>query len=196
MSGSEFVDKVREYLLSTGEEAHGVGIIPRYKYLFIFFILGIIIFCSKLNILLVLFKNQILYIKKVFFWFRWLCRFHVLFFKMFCPSSSLIGKTHVPESKYYISITNLAHWLLFMRWFELLIRLIVVIILHILAFWVSIVFYDIICNLNVIWFYFCSNPDQSKHLETARMRLLDLWIDFVNLRSEDYSENSRIPTMV
>ncbi|KAJ6360676.1 hypothetical protein OIU77_004650 [Salix suchowensis] len=27
------------------------------------------------------------------------------------------------------------------------------------------------------------------------MRLLDLWIDFVNLRSEDYSENSRIPTM-
>ncbi|XAR62671.1 CCA tRNA nucleotidyltransferase [Bertholletia excelsa] len=39
------------------------------------------------------------------------------------------------------------------------------------------------------------NPDQSKHLETARMRLYDLWIDFVNLRSEDYSENSRIPTM-
>ncbi|XP_034896978.1 tRNA nucleotidyltransferase cca2 isoform X1 [Populus alba] len=68
MLGSEFVDKVREYLLSTGEEAHGVGVIPR-------------------------------------------------------------------------------------------------------------------------------NPDQSKHLETARMRLLDLWIDFVNLRSEDYSENSRIPTM-
>ncbi|CAI0429318.1 unnamed protein product [Linum tenue] len=39
------------------------------------------------------------------------------------------------------------------------------------------------------------NPDQSKHLETARMRLFDQWIDFVNLRSEDYSENSRIPTM-
>ncbi|KAL2893572.1 putative CCA tRNA nucleotidyltransferase 2 [Bienertia sinuspersici] len=39
------------------------------------------------------------------------------------------------------------------------------------------------------------NPDQSKHLETARMRLFDLWIDFVNLRSEDYCENSRIPTM-
>uniref|UniRef100_A0A803M3A2 Poly A polymerase head domain-containing protein n=1 Tax=Chenopodium quinoa TaxID=63459 RepID=A0A803M3A2_CHEQI len=39
------------------------------------------------------------------------------------------------------------------------------------------------------------NPDQSKHLETARMRLLDLWIDFVNLRAEDYRENSRIPTM-
>ncbi|XP_057490644.1 tRNA nucleotidyltransferase cca2 isoform X2 [Actinidia eriantha] len=39
------------------------------------------------------------------------------------------------------------------------------------------------------------NPDQSKHLETARMRLFDMWIDFVNLRSEDYSANSRIPTM-
>ncbi|GFP84627.1 cca tRNA nucleotidyltransferase mitochondrial, partial [Phtheirospermum japonicum] len=39
------------------------------------------------------------------------------------------------------------------------------------------------------------NPDQSEHLETTRMRLFDVWIDFVNLRSEDYSENSRIPTM-
>ncbi|KAL9245483.1 hypothetical protein vseg_019129 [Gypsophila vaccaria] len=39
------------------------------------------------------------------------------------------------------------------------------------------------------------NPDQSKHLETARMRLFDQWIDFVNLRAEDYCENSRIPTM-
>ncbi|XP_047962414.1 tRNA nucleotidyltransferase cca2 [Salvia hispanica] len=39
------------------------------------------------------------------------------------------------------------------------------------------------------------NPDQSKHLETARMRLFDVWIDLVNLRAEDYSGNSRIPTM-
>ncbi|KAG0520248.1 hypothetical protein BDA96_08G057600 [Sorghum bicolor] len=39
------------------------------------------------------------------------------------------------------------------------------------------------------------NPDQSKHLETARMLILDIWIDFVNLRSEQYAENSRIPTM-
>lgn len=30
MLGSEFVDKVREYLLSTGEEVQGLGIIPRY----------------------------------------------------------------------------------------------------------------------------------------------------------------------
>ncbi|PWA47370.1 Poly A polymerase, head domain-containing protein [Artemisia annua] len=29
---------------------------------------------------------------------------------------------------------------------------------------------------------FQSNPDQSKHLETAWMRLFDVWIDFVNLR--------------
>ncbi|PON45475.1 Poly A polymerase, head domain containing protein [Parasponia andersonii] len=39
-----------------------------------------------------------------------------------------------------------------------------------------------------------SNPDQSKHLETARMRICDMWIDFVNLRCEEYSDNSRIPT--
>ncbi|XP_023522807.1 CCA tRNA nucleotidyltransferase, mitochondrial-like [Cucurbita pepo subsp. pepo] len=38
------------------------------------------------------------------------------------------------------------------------------------------------------------NPEQSKHLETARMRIFDIWIDFVNLRCEEYSENSRIPT--
>ncbi|RZC81403.1 hypothetical protein C5167_043985 [Papaver somniferum] len=41
------------------------------------------------------------------------------------------------------------------------------------------------------WF----NPDQSKHLETARMKLFGEWIDFVNLRSETYNKNSRIPTM-
>ncbi|KAJ9562445.1 hypothetical protein OSB04_007605 [Centaurea solstitialis] len=40
-----------------------------------------------------------------------------------------------------------------------------------------------------------SNPNKSKHLETAKMRLFDVSIDFVNLRSEDYVENSRIPTM-
>ncbi|CAG7864941.1 unnamed protein product [Brassica rapa] len=39
------------------------------------------------------------------------------------------------------------------------------------------------------------NPDQSKHLETAKMRIYDQWIDFVNLRCEEYTENSRIPTM-
>ncbi|KAJ7969689.1 CCA tRNA nucleotidyltransferase [Quillaja saponaria] len=38
------------------------------------------------------------------------------------------------------------------------------------------------------------NPDQSKHLETARMRLFNSWVDFVNLRCEEYCKNSRIPT--
>jgi hypothetical protein len=40
-----------------------------------------------------------------------------------------------------------------------------------------------------------SNPMQSKHLETARMKVNDLWIDLVNLRSETYAEDSRIPEM-
>lgn len=40
-----------------------------------------------------------------------------------------------------------------------------------------------------------SNPDQSKHLETARMKINNIWIDLVNLRSETYAADSRIPTM-
>lgn len=40
-----------------------------------------------------------------------------------------------------------------------------------------------------------SNPEQSKHLETARMKVNSLWIDLVNLRSETYAEGSRIPKM-
>ncbi|KAG5652005.1 hypothetical protein H0H81_006620 [Sphagnurus paluster] len=40
------------------------------------------------------------------------------------------------------------------------------------------------------------NPDQSKHLETATFRLLGLDIDLVNLRSEEYADNSRIPSGV
>ncbi|GLI66087.1 hypothetical protein VaNZ11_009809 [Volvox africanus] len=40
-----------------------------------------------------------------------------------------------------------------------------------------------------------SNPDQSKHLETARMKIGEMWIDLVNLRSETYASDSRIPTM-
>ncbi|KAJ1981118.1 CCA tRNA nucleotidyltransferase, mitochondrial [Dimargaris verticillata] len=38
-----------------------------------------------------------------------------------------------------------------------------------------------------------SNPDKSKHLETATTHLLGLDIDFVNLRSEVYNADSRIP---
>lgn len=37
-----------------------------------------------------------------------------------------------------------------------------------------------------------ANPEQSKHLETATTHVLDLSIDFVNLRAETYSD-SRIP---
>ncbi|KAK2962640.1 putative Poly A polymerase [Blattamonas nauphoetae] len=40
-----------------------------------------------------------------------------------------------------------------------------------------------------------SNPAQSKHLETARMTLFGVEIDFVNLRTETYSEDSRIPSI-
>lgn len=40
------------------------------------------------------------------------------------------------------------------------------------------------------------NPDQSKHLETATMKIFDIWVDFVHLRSESYSGDSRIPHVV
>jgi len=39
-----------------------------------------------------------------------------------------------------------------------------------------------------------SNPEQSKHLETAKMQVLGVEVDFVNLRSETYAQDSRIPT--
>lgn len=41
-----------------------------------------------------------------------------------------------------------------------------------------------------------SNPDKSKHLETATTKLFDQEIDFVNLRNEIYNEDSRIPAQV
>lgn len=37
------------------------------------------------------------------------------------------------------------------------------------------------------------NPAKSKHLETATTKLYGLDVDFVNLRSEEYTEDSRIP---
>ena len=40
------------------------------------------------------------------------------------------------------------------------------------------------------------NPDQSKHLETARTTVLGIELDFVNLRSESYADDSRIPTEI
>ena len=39
------------------------------------------------------------------------------------------------------------------------------------------------------------NPEKSKHLETATMRVGAFWIDFVNLRTEAYTDGSRIPSM-
>ncbi|KAL0084736.1 hypothetical protein J3Q64DRAFT_1640199 [Phycomyces blakesleeanus] len=41
-----------------------------------------------------------------------------------------------------------------------------------------------------------SNPAKSKHLETATTKLFDLEIDFCNLRTEIYTEDSRIPAKV
>ncbi|CAO3588217.1 unnamed protein product [Absidia cylindrospora] len=41
-----------------------------------------------------------------------------------------------------------------------------------------------------------SNPAKSKHLETATTKLFDQEIDFCNLRTEVYTEDSRIPTAV
>lgn len=41
-----------------------------------------------------------------------------------------------------------------------------------------------------------TNPDRSKHLETATTKILGLHVDFVNLRSETYHSSSRIPETV
>ena len=39
------------------------------------------------------------------------------------------------------------------------------------------------------------NSDKSKHLETATMKINNKFIDFVNLRSEKYTDDSRIPSI-
>lgn len=39
------------------------------------------------------------------------------------------------------------------------------------------------------------NPEKSKHLETATTKLFGIEIDFVNLRSEEYTNESRIPVV-
>jgi tRNA nucleotidyltransferase/poly(A) polymerase len=41
-----------------------------------------------------------------------------------------------------------------------------------------------------------ANPEQSKHLQTAIVTILDRKIDFVNMRSEMYTEESRIPSSI
>ncbi|KAI8618741.1 tRNA nucleotidyltransferase, partial [Chytriomyces sp. MP71] len=40
-----------------------------------------------------------------------------------------------------------------------------------------------------------SNPEKSKHLETATAKVFGQMVDFVNLRTETYREDSRIPQM-
>lgn len=50
---------------------------------------------------------------------------------------------------------------------------------------------DDIGNLHKI----AKNPDKSKHLETTTIKLFGFDVDFVNLRKETYSEDSRNPQM-
>ena len=40
-------------------------------------------------------------------------------------------------------------------------------------------------------FIYQANPEQSKHLQTARMKILGVWIDLVNLRTETYRRGVR-----
>ena len=38
-----------------------------------------------------------------------------------------------------------------------------------------------------------ANSDKSKHLETATIKVFDMFIDLVNLRCEEYADDSRVP---
>jgi len=40
------------------------------------------------------------------------------------------------------------------------------------------------------------NPEKSKHLETATMKIGKFWLDVVNLRAEEYAGDSRIPELM
>ena len=40
-----------------------------------------------------------------------------------------------------------------------------------------------------------ANCEKSKHLETAVIRIHGVFIDLVNLRCEEYSDDSRVPTI-
>lgn len=39
------------------------------------------------------------------------------------------------------------------------------------------------------------NPEKSKHLETATIQIFNCWIDFVNLRGEEYNNDSPVPLL-
>ena len=40
-----------------------------------------------------------------------------------------------------------------------------------------------------------ANSDKSKHLETATIKVDGVFVDLVNLRSEQYTEDSRVPVI-
>lgn len=40
-----------------------------------------------------------------------------------------------------------------------------------------------------------ANSEKSKHLETATIKVHGVMIDLVNLRSEEYTDDSRVPTI-
>jgi tRNA nucleotidyltransferase (CCA-adding enzyme) len=40
------------------------------------------------------------------------------------------------------------------------------------------------------------NAEKSKHLEPGSLTIFGLKIEFVNLRSEEYAEHTRVPTIV
>ncbi len=40
-----------------------------------------------------------------------------------------------------------------------------------------------------------ANSEKSKHLETATIRVHGMMIDLVNLRSEEYTDDTRVPTI-
>lgn len=154
MLGSEFVDKVREYLLTVGEEAQGVAVIPWYEN------------HVSLKLLYALIRSSI---------------------------EEEIGGILVSRRDNFILIFRVCYAVALFLLHEVIDRTLCLNPMLSVSFWVLLNCFKAIPNFQL---YFSSNPDQSKHLETARMRIFDIWIDFVNLRCEEYSENSRIPTKV
>jgi len=55
------------------------------------------------------------------------------------------------------------------------------------------IFFNILFHITLTNYSFCSDAEKSKHLETATMRLFGISIDFVNLRTEKYKDDSNIP---
>ena len=48
----------------------------------------------------------------------------------------------------------------------------------------------IVSSISILFLFNCclqANPEQSKHLETATVKILGIDVDFVNLRAEEYT---------